>query len=172
MKTLIDLKLFILKERKRFEEIQQLENLYNEKKIQDKSLLKLYILPKEDIDFYDFYKSIQILIECSDCNHFFKPLVEEYLQIPKNNTLEQELWGLKFDEINSKYLYKTCFEEVNIIYDNYKPIAIKPSNTNIYKKKPFLLSKKGFENIINCFIIRSGIGTHYTYPSYHEHYKN
>lgn len=115
-----------------------------------------YKVFKKELEFFKYYESLQKLLALKTISsEIMQPLVVEFYKCKADDELLYK-WLVKADDIECTS-QNTCFIENVIVYENKKATAMKPTNTKLYKLKPFIIPITGFEGFIEYKYILSEI---------------
>ena len=103
---------------------------------------------KKEFDFYAYYRTLVSLLELQKISDKCEPFVNEYHKIPQKDIKAIDCWCIRALEFSDNS-FQNYHIEKNILYDvKGFCIGIKPNFSVLYEENPFILSAKGFENLI------------------------
>lgn len=115
-----------------------------------------------EYEFYDYFNSLVNLLEAREVCSKIEPLLQKYDNLPLNDINALDFWCNELLEFEEKHLLNFRISDLESLDKNGVLIGVKPANTKIYKKKQFIIPKKGFENL---FRINKLLEEHFTIES-------
>jgi len=103
---------------------------------------------KKEFDFYEYYRTLVLLLELRTINDRCAPIVKVYNSLPVEDISAVDSWCVKALEFSDNS-FENYLIEKNIVYDAKGVcIGIKPNYSLLYGLNPFLLPVEGFEHLI------------------------
>lgn len=111
----------------------------------DKCIRNIY---KKESLFYEYYRTMVLLLELRNISDNCEPFVSDYHLIPQEDIKAIDCWCIKALEFSDNS-FQNYHIDNNIVYNHNKEcIGIRPNFSVLYKENPFILSIEGFENLI------------------------